>query len=607
MPGPSHPVNRGTICFRGWKSTEFVQSKERLTKPLLKEGGAFREAGWNEALERIHQRLLEIRKKHGGSSIGVVFSAKCTNEEIYLLHKFAQEALGTKNIDGSARLYQTAAIPLLSEKTGLPLAIKSLEDIEKAELIILMGVNPVSQQPQVASRILRAVKNGSGLIVVDPRKTQIAAFGEHLPIRPGGDLSLLIAISKVILKENLCDRERLLKDTSGFESFRAALEKFELSGAEKATGVPLSKLREAARRIAKSVTLFIAGAGIAQQAHGTEALLALCNLALLSGNAVGEGAGVFLPAEQNNALGAVLLSRHFTAKEKKPSLTLLEILEEASRGKIKALYFMGGNIFESCPDADFVRQALSGLEFMGGSELFLTRTAALAEVVLPAASFAEKDGTFTNFEGRVQRIRSVLPPPGESRPDWEILSELAEKFGVKMAYQNPEKIFEDMAREIPEYEGMNYSELGEPGGIKIKLNPPGKPAFIPVEAAPAEKEPEGYPFTLILGRIHPHWNSGNLTSRSFSSQRESAASFVQVNPKDAERLKIRDGWKAKVSTPRGELLLHCSVDAAIPEGVLFVPLFAGDTSANVLAAFTYDKESKIPAMKNQPARIEAVR
>lgn len=605
MPSPSHPVSRGTLCFRGWKSSEFVQSKERLVNPLLKEGGAFREAGWNEALEHIVRRLRDVRERHGGASIGVVFSAKCTNEEIYLLHKFAQEALGTKNIDGSARLYQTAALPLLSEKTNLPLSIKSLEDIEKAELIVLMGLNPISQQPQIASRILRAVKGGSGLIVVDPRRTQIAAFGDHLSISPGGDVSLLLALSKVILEENLCDRERLLKDASGFETFRASLEKFDLSGAEKTTGVPLSKIREAARRIAKSATIFLAGAGIAQQAHGAEALLALCNLALLSGNAIREGAGVFLPAEQNNALGAVLLSRHFTAKEKERPLTLLEILEEAEKGKIKALYFMGGNLLESCPDADFVRRGLSGLEFLAGSELFLTRTAALAEVLLPAASFAEKEGTFTNCEGRVQRIRPVLPPPGEARPDWEILLELAGKFGVKMNYPGPEKIFEEMAREIPEYEGMNYSELEKPGGLKIKLQQPGKPVFIPVEAP--LWAPDEYPLTLILGRIHPHWNSGNLTSRSFSSRRESPASFVQVNPKDAERLKIRDGWKVKVSTPSGELILHCAVDPSVPEGVLFVPLFAGDTSANVLAAFAYDKVSKIPAMKNQPARIEAVR
>jgi predicted molibdopterin-dependent oxidoreductase YjgC len=605
MPVSSHPVNRGTLCFRGWKVSEFINSGERLTSPLLRKNGTFEKARWDEALEHIARRLREVREKHGASSTGVVSSAKCSNEEIYFLHKFALEALGTKNIDGSARLYQTAALPLLSEKTGLPLAIKSLEEIESAELIVLFGLNPTSQQPQLASRILKAVKKGSGLIVADPRRTQIAAFGEHLPILPGGDLSLLLAFSKVILEENLYDREKLLKDTSGFDAFQADLSKFDFQSAEKSTGLPLEKIRETARRLANSATLFIAGPGIAQQAHGTEALLALCNLALLSGNAARDGAGVFLPAEQNNALGAVLIARHFASKAKEPPLTLLEILEEASKGKIKALYFMGGNILESCPDPDRVRKALSGLDFLGGSELFLTRTAALAEVVLPAASFAEKDGTFTNCEGRVQRIRPVLPPPGEALPDWKILSALAEKFGVDMAYPNPEKIFEDMTREIPEYDGMKYADLENPGGKRIRQAPTGKPAFIQVEAplwAPNE-----YPFTLLLGRIHPHWNSGNLTSRSFSSRRESPTSFVQVNPKDAERLKIREGWKVKVSTPSGELSLACSLDDSLPEGVIFVPLFAGETPANVLAAFAYDRKSGIPAFNPQPARIEAVR
>ncbi len=605
MPGSSHPVNRGTLCFRGWKVSEFINSGERLTSPLLRKNGIFGKVRWDEALEHVAARLRKVREKHGASSIGIVYSAKCGNEDIYCLHRFALECLGTKNIDGSARLFQTAAIPLLMEKTALPPAVKTLDEIESAGLVFLLGSNPVFQAPQIASRIMRAVRKGSGLIVADPRRTQISEFGEHLALRPGSDLFLLQALSRIILDEKLFDLEKVRDGTSEFGMFREGLEKFDLFSAEKSTGLPLSDIRKAAIRIAASHTLFIAGSGTARQAHGTENLMALCNLALLSGNALQEGSGVFLPAEQNNALGSVLTGRYFAVRSQEPLLTLLEILEAAEKGKIKALYFMGANLLESCPDAEFVRRALSGLEFLGGSELFLTRTAELAEVVLPAAGFAEKEGTFTNCEGRVQRSRPAILPPGEARTDWKILLELAEKFGSRMDYPSPEIIFEEMARRIPEYDGMKYSGLEKQGGMLTKKFPPGKPFFVQVENNPLEKKPKGFPLTLIMGRIHSHWNSGNLTRRSFSSRRESPASFVQVNPKDAEHLKIREGWKVKVSTPTGELSLACSLDDSLPEGVIFVPLFAGETSANVLAAFAYDRKSGIPAFNPQPARIEA--
>ena len=634
-PGKEDSVNHGALCVRGSYGCDFVNSPDRLVKPLVKRDNDFEEVSWEEALEQVATGFKRVQDGRGSDSLAVLGSSKCTNEDNYVLQRFARCVLGTNNIDNGSRLYIPATRTGLGSSIGFPGTTSYLGALEQSDVIIAIGANPTSSAPVVSYAIKRAVKyKHAKLILIDPRQTELSSFA-CLWLRPnvGTDVALLNSLAKVIIDEALMDDEYVARRTDNFEALTRALERYSPEYAEAITGIPAEEIRTVARLYGEATQpAIVYGTGITQQRGGTDGVRAIANLAVLTGHI--ERGGIYALQRENNGQGAcdtgVLpdflpgyqsvsntdTRRKFEERWEvnlpaEPGLSAMEMLERAESGKINGLYIVGEDPCLSFPHSGLVTKALASLDFLVVQDLFLTETAKLANVVLPAASFAEKDGTFTNFEGRVNRVRKAIEPVGESLPDWEIVVRLADKMEHPLPFSSLHDVMSEIEELVPSYEAYTDSDgqdelaRGETGRTYGRQLLKGFARLSPVEYAPRAGEREtDYPFALLTGSTLYRFGTGNRSSRAWRLRQFVPQSFVEIGEADAQKLGLSHGDKVSVVSPLSKLTTTARIIDGLPEGMLFMPVSFPEAPVNKLFDVELDPETKAPSLKVCSVRIE---
>ena len=658
------PPNYGRLCVKGRFGTDFVNHPSRLRTPLIrKKLGAprqpagiddFRSATWDEALDLVAKRLAEVKKTFGGDAIASSCSAKATNEDNYLFQKFVRAVLGTNNCDHCARLCHAGSVAGLQRALGSAAMSNAIAEMPHLHTFLITGSNTAEAHPVISLFLKRAVANGAQLIVADPRGTEMTKFATiWLRHRPGSDVALFQAMANVIVTEKLYNRAFIGARTEGFRAYSLGLAPFTPEWAEKITGVPAYDIRRAAKMYAQAPSAAIYwGMGISQSTHGTQNTLSLANLALLCGHLGKPGSGLNPLRGQNNVQGASDmggLPNVFPAYARvddsaararyeaawggvplaaEPGLTITEMVDGACNGVIKAFYIMGENPMMSDPHLAHARHCFANLPFLVQQDIFFNETSAYADVILPAVSFAEKDGTFTNSDRRVQRIRRAIDAPGQARPDWQIIADLARRTEAALgrkrsagwSYSHPAEIWAEMAALEPaSFGGINYERLEQEGGIHwpcpsvdhpgtpylfTERFPRGKGKFhlLEYEEAPEEPDPE-YPYILSTGRVLYHWHGGTMTRRSMLNRIYPEAT-VEVHPADAETLALHEGDYAWVRSRRGRIRVKVLVTGRSPQGTVFVPFHFAEAAANELTLGEVDPIAKIPGYKICAVQVE---
>jgi formate dehydrogenase alpha subunit len=639
IPGKENLVNHSLLCVKGSYGCDFIHSPDRLLKPLVKGNGNFEELSWEKALELIGAKFQRIKDEYGGDSLAILGSSKCTNEDNYLLQRFARSVLGTNNIDNGGRLYNSASRIGLGSSLGFSGTTNYLSDLEQSELILVIGTDLSSSAPAVGYAIKRAVKQrGVKLLLIDPRQTKLSLFA-HLWLRPevGTDVALINGLAKVIIDEGLLDEEFVARRTDNFEAFAEGLKKYTLEYVEKTTGVTGQDIRAAARLYARaSRAAIVYGTGITQHTTGTDGVGALANLTLLTGNIGRKGGGVYALQRENNGQGACDMGTlpkflpgyqsvtDAQARERfeerwgaslpaEPGLTTLEIMQQVKKGKIKGMYIVGENPILSFPNSRRITEILTSLDFLVVQEMFLTETAKLANVVLPASSFAEKEGTFTNFEGRVNRVRKAIKPIGESLPDWEIILRLADKMGSPMPFSSLQDVMSEIEELVPSYEDYTDSErqdelsYGETGRTYGRQLLKGFARFSPIKYTPqAGERKSDYTFTLLTGTTLYHFGTGSRSFRSLRLKKFSPEAFVEICESDSRKLAITDGEKVKVISAVGEVTTMVKITDTLREGMLFMPVSFPGAPVNELFDIVLNPETKAPSLKACSVKIEKI-
>ena len=645
-PGKESAVNRGTLCVKGSYGYDFVHSPERLTSPLVRVNGDFEAVTWEQALDLVASELNRIKETHGPSSLAFLSSSKCTNEENYLLQRFARSIMGTNNIDNGSRLYCAASIIGLGSAVGFPGTTNSLAALEQSDVMMVIGANLTSSAPIVGFAVKRAVKyKGAKLLLVDPQQTRLSSFA-HLWLRPhiGTDIALINGMANVIVNEDLLDEEFVTRRTDNFEELSKDLAKYTPEYVEEVTGVPSEEVRRAARLFAgANLASIVYGDGITQHVTGTDSVIALANLTMLTGN-IGLRGGIFALQRDCNGQGAcdmgalhdLLPGYHRVENEqsrkkfedrwgtKLPAdagLSAIEMIDQAREGKIKGMYIVGENPLLSFPNPALVKESLESLDFLVVQDMFLTETAKMANVVLPAASFAEKEGTFTNFEGRVQRVRKVIEPIGDSLPDGEIILRLSNVMGYPMPYSSLQQIMDEIQELVPLYQVVDYRDSEMKGISRAELDrdplrnrrmykgqfPSGFGRFSPVQYEPPRKiSKDGYNLTLLAGSILYHSGTGSRSSRSPRLSEFSPEAFVEIGESDAKQVGISQGDQVRVISPAGEVTAVAKLTDTLPEGVVFMPICFPSTPVNRLFDITLDPRSKTPAIKACAIKLERI-
>ena len=632
-------VSRGGLCVKGWRAHEFVHSKDRLTTPLVRTNGSFKEATWDEALDVVTGRLKDIKRESSPDAIGLLSSAKCTNEENYLMMKLARAALGTNNIDHCARLCHASTVAGLAAAFGSGAMTNSILEVSEADCILVTGSNTIEQHPLIGSRVLEAKERGATLIVVDPRETLLSAHADHfLRQKPGTDVAWINAFMNVIIRENLHDQAFIDKRTEGFEDVATLVADCSPEAAEAVTGIPADQLAQAARAFARAGSAMILySMGITQHTNGTDNVKSVANLAMLTGNVGRENTGVNPLRGQNNVQGACdmgALPNVYSGYQKvadtdarakfeaawgkrlpaKPGLTLCEMMNAAERKDLRAMYIMGENPMLSDPDMNHVKRALERLDLLVVQDIFMTETAELAHVVLPSACYAEKEGTFTNTDRTVMRVRKAVEPPGAARPDWEVLCEIGSRLGsAAFDFASAEAVMREIAAATPSYGGISFNRLDKGTVLAWPCPTPqsagtpilhkdrfarGAGRFHAVAHRPSAEEPDDtYPLILTTGRTIFHFHTGTMTRRTDLLNYEVPTGYVEINPSDARRLKIRNDETVDVKSRRGAISIPAMVTGRVPAGTVFIPFHFAECAANVLTNTALDPDAKIPELK----------
>jgi formate dehydrogenase major subunit len=655
QPWGEAPVNEGRVCIKGGAATEVVDHEDRLTEPLVREDGEFREASWEEALERVVDELERIRAEHGPDAMGFFGSSKTMNEENYLLQKLARR-YGTNNVDNCTRMCHASTVWALRTSLGAGAMTNSMQDLrEEADVFWIQGANPGEQHPIANSQYFRkAVLDGATVIQVDPhanKTTRSFKIDEtdrhmHLQLNPGTDIPLLNAVLKTVLEHDWVDEAFVEERTEGFEHLKETLEDFDKEEAAEQAGVPLEDIETAAEKYATAENAAIfTGMGMSQHRCGVDNVQNEINLALITGNLGRPGTGVNPLRGQNNVQGTcdvgampnVLPGYQLVdddeARESvedvwgfeipaEPGLTNVEISQRAGDA-IKGLYVMGENPVMSEPDGNRVEERLQELEFMVVQDIFLTDTAEYADVVLPATTWAERGGTVTNTDRRVQRMRPVEKVHENTKHDLDILSEVGTRlFGPEaFDFADAEAVFEELRQVCPSYHGMTYDILGEEG-VHWPCYEPGdegdpflyedgfetESGLGQIEGVrhqpPAEVPDEEYPLVLTTARLEEHYNTGTMSRRSPTLNRQHPENFVDVHPADAERYGIEDGDTVRLRSRRGEITLTAQVTEAIKEGSVWTTPHFAAASANRLTNDVLDERAKIPEYKAAAAEID---
>jgi formate dehydrogenase major subunit len=645
LPVLDAPVNKGHLCAKGRYAFEFVESPERLTTPLVREGSEFRPVSWPEAIALVAERLQAILGRDGPGAMGVLGSARSTNEENYIAQKFARVVLGTNNVDCCARVCHAPSARALSAMLGTGAATSSFDDIERARTILLCGANATEGHPVVGARIKQQALAGANLIVVDPRRIELARLpgALHLRVRPGGNVALFNAMAFVILEEGLTDEAFVSHRVEGMEAFRTFLKAFPPEDVEAVTGVAPDLVREAARRYARSTpSISFHGLGLTEHVQGTEGVMALVNLALLTGNVGKPGTGVNPLRGQNNVQGSAHMGcepsglpglAHVTdaaprfegvwgapvprARGKR----LTAMMEAATAGRFKALWIMGYDVLLSNPNVAATRESLKQLELLVVQDIFLNETAReFAHVVLPSACSYEKDGTFMNAERRVQRVRKAVAAPGEARTDWEPLCEVARAMGHVRGFEfaSAEAIWEEIRRVWPDGRGITYPRL-ESSGLQWPCpdeDHPGttllhterfardsRATLRCIEPTPSPEMPSSeYPFVLNTGRSLYQFNAGTMTMRT-RNRALRPGDRVDMSPADASRLSMREGHRVRIQSRHGEVSLPLHIDENVAPGELFATFSNPATWLNAVTGPSRDSHTDTPAFKLTAVRV----
>ena len=656
--------NYGRLCSKGRYGMDFVSHPSRLTYPLIRKDlgekprkpvglDGFRRATWDEALDLAAEKLAGIVQESGGNALGTFCSAKATNEDNYIFQKFIRGVIGTNNIDHCARLCHAASVSGLQITIGSSAMSNSIAEMKDLEVLLVTGSNTSETHPVISTFLREAVvKNGAKLIVIDPRRIEMSEFADHyLRLNAGTDVVLFQALAHVIVKEDLIDRDFISSRVEGLDEYLSSLEPYTPEYAEEVCGVPAEDIRQAAVTYGGANRAAIYwGMGISQSVHGTDNAISLANLALLTGNIGKPGTGLNPLRGQNNVQGCsdsgglphvypgyqlvsdpAIRSKfedHWGVElDPEPGLTTMEMVDAAERGAIRGYFVMGENPMMSEPDLMHARHVMEGLEFVLYQDIFLNETGEYADVIFPATSFAEKEGTFTNSDRRVQLIREAVDPPGESRSDWEILQDLAQRVEKKLGFKksvgfdfkNPAAIWDEMAELTPPFQGISHKRIEEESGVHWPCPTPdhpgtpylftdtfprGKGKLTPLEYRPSAELPdEEYPYILSTGRVLYHWHGGTMTRRSKLDDIYPEA-LVEIHPQDADQMGISSGDWVKLRSRRGEIETRTLVTERSPQGLVFLPFHFIEAAANLLTLDARDPQAKIPDYKVCAVAVE---
>ncbi|WP_423406997.1 formate dehydrogenase subunit alpha [Heyndrickxia sp. MSNUG] len=641
------PANGISTCVKGKFGWDFVNSEERLTKPLIREGDSFREAEWEEALSLIADKFNAIKSEYGKDSLGFITSSKCTNEESYLMQKLARAVIGTNNIDNCSRYCQTPATVGLFRTVGYGGDAGSFKDIAISDLVIIIGSNTSEAHPVLATRVKRAQKlNGQKVIVADLRKHEMADRAD-LFVRPkaGTDLIWLSAVTKYIVDQGWADEQFLKSKVNGLSEYVESLEGFTLEYAEKTTGLSKETLIDIATHIheAKSVCALWA-MGVTQHLGGSDTSTAISNLLLITGNYGRPGTGAYPLRGHNNVQGAGDFGSSpdslpgyqkvfdDTARQKfeqawgaklpaEPGINNHDMIEGMHNGTLKALYIKGEEMGLVDSNINHVHAAYEKLDFFVVQDVFFSRTAQFADVVLPASPSFEKEGTFTNTERRIQRLYQVFEPMGESKPDWEILMEVANRLGAEWTYQHPAEIMAEAASLMPIYAGVSYERLEGYNSLQWPVNPDGtdspvlyldgfpfpdgKARLHPVKWSIPVQYGAEYDIHVNNGRLLEHFHEGNLTYKSKGITSKTPETFLEVSPELAEERGLKDGTLVRLTSPYGNVKVRCVVTDRVTGKEVYLPMNdQGDAAINLLTSSFGDKDTDTPAYKETKAKME---
>ena len=648
---PRNRSSLGMLCVKGRFATGFVHSKDRITRPMLRSEGRWRPVSWDEALDAAAEGLARNRGR-----FGALASAKATNEDGYLVQKFCRVVMGTNDVDHCTRLCHSPSVEAMLASMGSGATSNSYVDYEEAGCIMVVGADASANHPVIAVRFRRAVSRGARLIVVNPKRVELCDQADlWIAQHPGTDAALFNAMARVIIDEGLADERFIRERTEGYHAWRGALDTYTLEYAERVTGVPVGDIAQAARWYARppfAGSCLVWGMGITQHVNGIHNAHTLLNLSLVAGQMGFAGSGISPLRGQNNVQGCgdagciptnlpgyqmydpATLDRFEATWGVRPpgraGRVVTDMVEGCLTGDTRAMYVVGENPLLSEPDLHHAQKAIEQLDFLVVQDLFMHETAERAHVFLPAAAFVEKEGTFTNSERRVQRVRAAVPPPGEARPDWWITQELAKRVarrvgvdvGTQFDYAGAAEIFDEMARLTPFLAGLSHARLDREGGLQWPCPTPehpgtrflygesfprGRGRFIParqIETA-AELPDADYPFLLNTGRLLYHWHGGTITRRVQGLMELAPRLEIAIHPSDARRLGVDDGARLRVESRRGELTGYARVTEAVKAGAIFVPFVKLDESAaNFLTNAAFDPSSKIPEYKVCAVKVE---
>ena len=666
VEGINGPANEGRLCVKGRFGFDYIHHPHRLTKPLIRREDApakglnvdpanwsahFREATWDEALDAAAGGWTALTAKHGGKAIAGFGSAKCSNEEAYLFQKLIRQGFGHNNVDHCTRLCHASSVAALLENVGSGAVTATFNEIENADVAIVIGANPVENHPVAATYFKQFTKRGGKLIVMDPRGVGLRRFATHmLKFRPGADVSMLNAIMHVIAEEGLYDRQYIEAYTENWEAEKAHLANFSPEKMEPICGIPAEQLRAVARDFAtaKSGMIFW-GMGISQHIHGTDNSRCLISLALMCGHVGRPGTGLHPLRGQNNVQGAsdaglipMFLPDYQTVTDdsirgafskiwnssdfsSEKGLTVTEILDAVHAGQVKGMYILGENPAMSDPDLNHAREALAKLDHLVVQDIFLTETANYADVILPAAAFYEKNGTVTNTNRQVQIGRAAVSPPGEAREDWAITTDLANRLGLNWSYTHPREIFAEMKQGMKSLDNITWERLERDGAVTYpSLSPqdPGQPIvfgdgfprangrakFTPASVIPPAELPDAdYPMIMTTGRQLEHWHTGSMTRRATVLDAVEPEANCSLHPDTLKRLGVEPGDRVRLSTRRGTIEIMARADRAVAEDMVFVPFAYVEAAANILTNPALDPYGKIPEFKFAAVKVEKIK
>jgi len=663
VTGRDGPANHGRLCVKGRFGFDYVNHPHRLTTPLIRKPGVpksaevsfdpdgwqdiFREADWDEALDLAATGLKQIRDQHGGQALAGFGSAKGSNEEAYLFQKLVRTGFGTNNVDHCTRLCHASSVAALLEGIGSAAVSNQVEDVAEAEVIVVIGSNTPENHPVAATFMKNAAKAGKTLIVMDPRRTELARHaGYYLQFKPDTDVALLNAMIYTIIEENLVNTAFVEQRTEDFELIRHNVAGFSPEEMAPVCGIEAATIREVARRYATaSGSMIFWGMGISQHIHGTDNARCLIALALMTGQVGRPGTGLHPLRGQNNVQGASdsgLIPMVFpdyqrvdnddarerfealwhTALDDKPGLTVVEIMNAILDGSLHGMYIMGENPAMSDPNLHHARQALAGLDHLVVQDLFLTETAFFADVVLPASAFPEKTGTFTNTDRRVQLGRRALDPPGKARQDLDIIQDIARRLGLDWHYTDVESVFVEMRQAMASIGGISWQRLERASSVTYPCtseDDPGQPVvfqddfptasgrgrFVPARLISADELPDkDFPYVLITGRQLEHWHTGAMTRRSRVLDAIEPEPVINIHPEDLAGIGGTEGDLLRVVSRRGELIAYARADSSMQREEIFIPFCYQEAAANLLTNEALDPYGKIPEFKYCAVQVE---